>query len=489
MTDRTKETTTLAPGLTVGRVAHGLWQIADMERDGAPIDPDHGAQAMACYAARGFDAFDMADHYGSAEIVAGTFRRSHDPDERVKLFTKWCPSPTFMDAATIREGVGRSLERMGVTRIDLMQFHWWRYAHPAYLDCLAEMATMRDEGMIGALGLTNVDTDHLALILAENIPIATNQVSFSLLDRRAAGRLSALCLEKDVKLLAYGTLAGGFLSERWLGAPEPVDIPDWSKMKYKRFIDQAGGWAPFQALLTALKHVAERHGATIPLVATRWVLDHPAVGCAIVGARLGERDHGDDTARLFGLRLTEADHREITAATEALEDIPGDCGDEYRKPPFLTASGDLSHHLDSLPPVFPVSRDARGRQRVDTGSEWESVAGFSRALRVGDRILVSGTTATHPDPKAGGRPVAPGDPAVQTTYILDRIEAAITALGGRMEDVVRTRIFLADADMWEPVSRAHGRAFGETRPANTLVEVGRLVGDYLVEIEAEAIID
>lgn len=486
-----RETVSLAPGLTVGRITHGLWQIADMERDGGPIDPERGAQSMARYAARGFDAFDMADHYGSAEIVAGTFRRSHDPEGRVKLFTKWCPAPDFMDAAAIRAGVGRGLERLGVERIDLMQFHWWRYAHPAYLDCLREMAAMRDEGMIGALGLTNVDTDHLALILAEGIPIATNQVSFSLLDRRAAGRLSALCLEKDVKLLAYGTLAGGFLSERWLGAPEPSDIPDWSKMKYKRFIDQAGGWGPFQALLATLKRVADRHGATIPLVATRWVLDHPAVGCSIVGARLGERDHGDDTARLFDLRLTETDHREIAETTGAkggLNDIPGDCGDEYRKPPFLTASGDLSHHLDSLPPVFPVSVDARGRRRVDTGSEWEVAAGFARALRVGDRIMVSGTTATHPDPVSGGRPVAPGDPASQTIYILDRIEAAISALGGRMEDVTRTRIYLADADMWEPVSRAHGRVFGETRPANTLVEVGRLVGDYLVEIEAEAII-
>jgi aryl-alcohol dehydrogenase-like predicted oxidoreductase/enamine deaminase RidA (YjgF/YER057c/UK114 family) len=488
MTKTRMETVDLAPGLTVGRIAHGLWQIADMERGGEPIDPVAGAAAMARYADQGFDAFDMADHYGSAEIVAGGFRRAHDPAGRVKLFTKWCPSPDFLDPAAIRAGVRRSHERMGLERIDLMQFHWWRYAHPAYLDCLAEMAAMVKEGSIGALGLTNVDTDHLALILAEGIPISTNQVSFSLIDRRAAGRLSALCLEKDVKLLAYGTLAGGFLSDRWLGAPEPTDIGDWSKMKYKRFIDQAGGWEPFQRLLATLRSVADRHGVGISLVATRWVLDHPAVGCAIVGARLGERDHGDETAGLFDLRLTEADHRDIEVAAADLRAIPGDCGDEYRKPPFLTASGDLSHHLDGMPPVFPVSTDGAGRRRVDTGSEWEAAAGFSRAIRVGDSVLVSGTTATHPEPETGGRPVAPGDPASQTVYILDRIEAAITALGGRMEDVVRTRIYLADADMWEPVSHVHGRVFGDTRPANTLVEVGRLVGDYLVEIEAEAVI-
>ena len=476
--------TQLAPGLEIGRIVHGLWQIADMEKDGQTVDPGTASAAMARYSVRGFDAFDMADHYGSAEIIAGQFRRDHDPAAGVKLFTKWCPPPAFYSAAEIREGAGHSLSRMGLEAVDLMQFHWWQYAHPGYLDCLHEMAAMQKDGSIGALGLTNVNTDHLGLILADGIPIATNQVAFSLIDRRAAGRMSNLCQEKNVKLLAYGTLAGGFLSERWLNAKEPVEIADWSKMKYKRFIDAAGGWQPFQALLQVLKQVADRHGVTIPLVATRWVLDHPAVGAAIVGARLGESDHGDETARVYDLSLTETDHNEIAQACAGLTPLPGDCGDEYRKPPFLTASGDLSHHLASLPPVFPVSEGQGGRRFVDTGSEWEEAAGFARATRIGDRILVSGTTATHPD----GRAVAPGDPGAQAVYILDKIEAAVSALGGRMTDIVRTRIYLADADQWEPVSRVHGRVFGTTRPANTLVEVSRLVGDYLVEIEAEAIV-
>jgi enamine deaminase RidA (YjgF/YER057c/UK114 family) len=166
--------------------------------------------------------------------------------------------------------------------------------------------------------------------------------------------------------------------------------------------------------------------------------------------------------------------------------IPGDCGSEYRRPPFLTATGDLSQHLASLPKAFaaiPVP-GRPGRLRIDTGSVWEPIAGYSRAVRVGDRILVSGTTATH----GGGEVVCPGDMRGQAVYILDKIEASIDALGGSLEDVVRTRVFVRDAAQWEPVARVHGRYLGHVRPANTLVEVSNLIGDYEVEIEAEAIV-
>ena len=127
-------------------------------------------------------------------------------------------------------------------------------------------------------------------------------------------------------------------------------------------------------------------------------------------------------------RSTRRTVERLAAACAATAPIPGDCGDEYRKPPFLTASGDLSHHLDALPHVYaaePVP-GRPGRLRVSSGSVWEGLAGYSRAVRDGDRILVSGTTATHgPD-----RVVAPGDAGAQTTYALDKIAAALRALGG-----------------------------------------------------------
>ncbi len=123
------------------------------------------------------------------------------------------------------------------------------------------------------------------------------------------------------------------------------------------------------------------------------------------------------------------------------------------------------------------------RQSVDSGTVWEAMAGYCRAVRVGEHILVAGTTATGPDGLVGG-----SDPAQQAHYVIDKIEAAIRQLGGRLEDVVRTRIFVSNIEHWEAVARVHGERFAQIRPVNTLVEA-RLVGsEYLVEIEADAMV-
>jgi len=477
----------LTKDLSISRIVCGLWQVADIEKSGATIDPDTGADALQAYARDGFDTFDMADHYGSAELITGRLLSRYSQGARPVAFTKWCPEPGQMTADVVRRGVEERLERLGIDKVDLLQFHWWSFEHPAWLDALHEMQKLREEGLIGALGLTNFDAGHLALALADGIDIATNQVSFSLVDRRAAGALSDLCAKSGVKLLAYGTLCGGFLSERWLGQAEPTEIADWSRSKYKRFIDAAGGWDAFQGILSAAGQIAAKHGVSISNVASRWVLEHDAVAATIVGARIGENEHRGDNLKVFSFALDDADHAALDAAFAGTNPIPGDCGDEYRKPPFLTASGDLSHHLDAIPSVYtaePVP-GRPGRSRVSSGSIWEPIAGYSRAVRIGDRILVSGTTATH----GTDRCVAPGDAGAQATYILDKIAASISALGGSMNDVVRTRIYLRAADKWEPVSRAHGRAFADVLPANTLIEAGNLIGDYEVEIEAEAICD
>ena len=259
------ERTTLAPGLEIPRVVTGLWQVADQERGGTVLDPVTASAELARYAAAGFDAFDMADHYGSAEVITGHLLAS--PSEAgVRAFTKWCPPPGPMTPAIVREGVQRALERLRVPRIDLLQFHWWTFEHPGWIDAMTELARLRDEGLIAHLGLTNFDTQHLRVLLAEGLPIASNQVCCSLLDRRATEEMQALCLERGVKLLAYGTLGGGFLSERWLGAAEPAaegQIDDWSKLKYRRFIDAVGGWGALQGVLRAAKAVADRHGVSI----------------------------------------------------------------------------------------------------------------------------------------------------------------------------------------------------------------------------------
>lgn len=476
---------TLAPGLEISRVLTGLWQIADMERDGRTLDLDAAAGAMAPYAAAGFTTFDMADHYGSAEIVAGRFRRAVAAGASVQCLTKWVPEPGPVSETDVTAAVDRACARLQVERLDLLQFHAWTFADPRWLDALWLLEAQRDAGRIGAIGVTNFDTAHLRVAIASGIRLVSNQVSGSLLDRRFTAKLGPYCAEHGVGLLCYGTVLGGFLSERWLGAAEPDwdALETWSQMKYGRFIRTAGGWDVFQHLLCATHAVAQKHGVSIATVASRWVLDQPGVAGVIVGARLGRSAHIADTARLFSFVLDDEDHARIAEAQAALSPIPGDCGDEYRTPPFLTASGDLSHHVSQFPAPFTTRRGADGRTLALSGTVWEPMAGYSRAVRKGNQITVSGTTATH-----GSRVIGGTDAAAQAHFVIDKLTGALQSLGGRLEDVVRTRIFVSHVDHWEPVARAHGERFGHILPANTLVEA-RLIGDeYVVEIECDAIV-
>ncbi|MDG2197959.1 MAG: aldo/keto reductase [SAR324 cluster bacterium] len=474
-------------GLSINQLITGLWQVADIEKEGHLFDLEDGANELEKYYQDGFDTFDMADHYGSAELIAGRLlARYQNVQHKPIACTKWCPVPGQMTKEVVRKGVQERLDRLGVEQLDLLQFHWWTFQHPAWLDALHELAELRERGLIKELGVTNFDAAHLHLALADGIPIRSNQVSFSLLDRRAGGSLKEVCEHHAVKILAYGTLCGGFLSKRWLGQGDPEKISDWSRMKYRRFIESSGGWNAFQSILSAVEKIAQKHRVSVANVATKWVLSQDHVAAVIVGARLGESQHRQNNMELFEFELDDEDFQSLEETFKETTPVPGDCGDEYRKPPFLTATGDLSHHLEQVEKIF-VSNQSESRddaRQVLSGSKWEDIAGYCRAQRICDLIVVSGTTAT-----AGhSRIVARGDAAAQTTFILDKIAAALEALGSSVKDVIRTRIYLVNVEDTLAVSKAHGRVFGQIKPANTLLQVGGLVGDYLVEIEADALV-
>ncbi|MEY4634351.1 MAG: hypothetical protein RJA55_149, partial [Acidobacteriota bacterium] len=456
--------TDLAPGLSIARVLTGLWQLADMERDGRSIDLESTATAMQPYVEAGLTTFDMADHYGSAELVAGRFRSRGTG--RVQCLTKWVPQPGHVSKTDVRLAVERALGRLQAESIDLLQYHAWNYADPSWLETLYDLQELKREGLIRQLGLTNVDTAHLRMVRNSGIEVVSNQVSFSLLDQRAAAGLAPYCAVSGVGLLAYGTVAGGWLTEKWLGQPEPdwERTGTWSMMKYGRFLRVAGGWEALQRVLAAARVIAARHGVSIANIATRYILEQPGVAGVIVGARLGERAHIDDTLRLFSFSLSDTDRAEIRAALDTLQPIPGDCGDEYRKPPFLTASGDLSHHLQGMPAPYGTRAGDDGRSRCLSGTVWETAAGFARAIRHGQHIAVSGTTATLGDRAIGGQ-----DAASQTHFAIDKIEGALQSLGAALTDVVRTRVYVRHVRDWEVVARAHGERFGRIQPANTLV--------------------
>jgi enamine deaminase RidA (YjgF/YER057c/UK114 family) len=125
------------------------------------------------------------------------------------------------------------------------------------------------------------------------------------------------------------------------------------------------------------------------------------------------------------------------------------------------------------------------RQNISSGTKWEDIAGYSRAVRIGNLVYISGTTATD----ANGDIVGPNDPYKQTVFIIQKIERALHEAGASLDDVVRTRIFVTNASQWEAVARAHAAFFRDIRPANTLVEISALIGEgYVVEMEADAVI-
>ena len=473
----------LAPGLTVSRVSTGLWQIADMERDGDPLDPEMTAAALVPYIQAGFTTLVMADHYGSAEVIAGRLKGCHERGSEAQLLTTWMPEPGLITFSDVRAAVQRSLDRIGVERIDLLQFDAWSYADPVWLDCLFWLQDLKEEGLIGHLGLENFDTAHLRIALTSGIELVSNQVSYSLIDQRARRGMTQLCLEHDIKLLVFGTVAGGLLTERWLGAPRPElkELTTWSEAKYWRYIQAAGGWDAFQHILECLGDVAQRHEVSIANVACRYMLDLPAVGAIIIGARVGEEEHIRDNLRLFGFSLTRKDRSDIEYALTRLDSLPGDCGDEHRRAPFLTATGEAARKLDSFPRPYETKRGADRRAMVLTGTAWEETSGFSRAVRQGHNVWVSGTTATHRSRVIGG-----ADPEAQAHFAIDRIEGALQSLGAKLEDVVRTRVYIRDTSMWEAIARVHGERFGHILPANTMIQAGLIGDEYLVEIEAEA---
>ena len=329
----------LAADLEICRLLVGMWQVSGAH---GAIDRERALRAMLAHFDAGFDTFDLSDHYGPAEDFIGEFRRrlraerGEESLARLRALTKWVPRPGPMTRAIVEQAIETSLRRMDTPALDLLQFHWWDYDDARYLDALGHLADLRESGKIRHLALTNFDTEHLERILDRGIPVVSNQVQYSLVDRRPEVAMSELCRRRGVSLLTYGTFAGGLFAEHYLGRPEPgrAELTTASLQKYKRMIDAWGGWELFQRLLEALQAVAKKHGATIAGVAARAVLDRPAVGAAIIGVRFGESEHIADNLRTFDIALDAEDLETIAAATAGSRDLfrtIGDCGDEYRR--------------------------------------------------------------------------------------------------------------------------------------------------------------
>ena len=206
----------LAPDLTICRIVNGMWQVSGGH---GRIDREQALSAMAAHVDDRFTTWDLADHYGPAEDLVGEFRRRRtvaDGElalEHLEFCTKWVPRPGPMPMSVVQNAIDISRRRMASPRLDLLQLHWWDYSDRRYLDALAYLADLREAGSIRHLALTNFDTERLAEILERRMPIVSNQVQFSLIDRRPEVRMGPFCSGRGVHLLAYGTACGGLLSE------------------------------------------------------------------------------------------------------------------------------------------------------------------------------------------------------------------------------------------------------------------------------------
>ncbi len=324
----------LAPGLEICRVLGGMWQVAGGH---GRIDPTLAVEEMEKYHNAGFTTWDLADIYGPAEDFVGEFRSRLRPAEsaKVQALTKWVPDPQKITRGIAQAAVERSARRMRTGLIDLVQFHWWDYNNPYYIDALKHLSDLRDEGKIRHIGLTNFDTERMQIMKDAGLRLVSNQIQYSIIDRRPEVKMANFCSDNNSSMLAYGTVCGGLISGRYLGRQEPTvsQLDTLSLRKYKRMVDEWGGWELFQELLSALDWIAKKHGASISNVATRYILDKPAVAGVIIGARLGITNHIADNTKVFDLKLDRDDLgsiEEICGKSSNLFDRIGDCGDEYR---------------------------------------------------------------------------------------------------------------------------------------------------------------
>ena len=307
---------TLSNGYSLARIIKGGWHLAG---DHGAVDREQAIADMALFVEAGITTFDCADIYTGVEQLIGDFRRAYPSlAPRIQVHTKLVPNLSELHQVSgrmVEDIIDRSLLRLGMERLDLVQFHWWDYKVPNYIETALELERLRRAGKIARLGLTNFDTRRMAEIVAAGVSICAHQVQYSLLDERPTEKMVDYCRAHDIVLLCYGTVAGGFLSERWLGKSEPApgSITNRSLIKYKLIIEDFGGWELFQELLTVLARIAARYDTDIASIASRAVLDRSQVAAIIVGATNGS--HLPANAGITSLSLDPDDRAAIEAVT------------------------------------------------------------------------------------------------------------------------------------------------------------------------------
>jgi len=286
-----------------------------------------GVHVLESYYEAGFRVFDCADIYTGVEELIGAFIAGHGIGaDDIYVHTKYVPDLAALPGLSRDQTeaiVDRSRERLGLDTLDLVQFHWWDYEVPGYLDALETLVDLQSCGKIARIGLTNFDAAHVEEILDAGIPVASVQSQFSVLDRRPRGELTELARRHGVSLLSYGSIAGGLLSDRSVGAPPPSPPYDNRSLnKYMLIIEEIGGWQALQEVVQVLKDVADETDADVATVAAAWPLRQEPVDAVIVGVR--NTSHlAEHRALRRGVPLTGEQLDRIERVRNRFGDVPG----------------------------------------------------------------------------------------------------------------------------------------------------------------------
>ncbi len=321
----------LQANYSISRIIKGGWHLAGGHGN---IDTNTAIEDMRAFVEAGITTFDCADIYTGVETLIGQFLKKYKSQmtsgalPAVQVHTKYVPDYGALETLTKKDTtdiIERSLQRLGVERLDLVQFAWWDYSKGDFVETAVHLSELQAAGKIRHIGITNFNTAAIQKMLDAGVAIVSNQTQYSVLDHRVEQEMTALCEQHNIHYLCYGVLAGGFLSDRYLDAPDPPQpLENRSLTKYRLIIDEFGGYEAFQEALQVLRKIADQYQVGIAEVATRYILQKPMVAAAIIGAR--NRSHLDRLIQLETFRLSAADLSVIAAVVGK---APGPAGPFY----------------------------------------------------------------------------------------------------------------------------------------------------------------
>lgn len=320
--------------LEVSRTIQGYWQLAGGH--GRYQETDAIANMEAHYAA-GITTLDTADIYGPSELIVGKFVKNNPT---AVPCTKFCCFRFLeeIDRAEVRTRIQKSCERLQVSKLPLVQFFWSDYDVQKYVDVALWLTELKEEGLIQEIGVTNFDLKHLQEFKKAGVPLVSNQVQLSALDRRPVqSGMADWCAENDISLIGFGTVGSGILSSKYLGkgAPTKEEKNTASMRMYSSTADRFGDWKLVQELLQTMDAIAKQvrddgrsSECSIANIAQRYVLETPAVASVLIGVR--NQDHIAENIRTHSFTLTQGERDTIDSVVAKRKGPQGDVWDIER---------------------------------------------------------------------------------------------------------------------------------------------------------------